>query len=240
MKITSVNNDLIKETSKLLMGKYRETSRLFLLEGEKGIQEAIDAKLEIVRIFSTAGYENHPARIEVTEPVLVKISDTKTPPKAIAVVKQPEFKWKDKFRKVVLLEGIKDPGNLGTILRSASAFGIDAIVLYGDTVDLYNPKCVRSAVGNLWKVPVFKMADLSIFKDYEIVATLPRGKNVTPLKNYNPAERVLIMFGSEADGLSKELKDFATKNLTIEMKENVESLNLSVSASIVMYKIFMK
>ena len=126
------------------------------------------------------------------------------------------------------------------ILRTAAAFGIDAIVLYGDTVDLYNPKCVRSAVGNLWKVPVFKFDDLNIFNDYERIATLPKGINVTNLKDYKPAEKVLIMFGSEADGLSEELKNFATKNITIEMAPTVESLNLSVSASIIFYSIMPK
>ena len=240
MKITSVNNDLIKETAKLLRGKYRDETGLFLVEGNKGIEEAIEAKLEIIHIFSVEGFEDSSQRIEVTEPVLAKISDAKTPPKAVAVVKQPEYEWSKNYKKVVLLEGIKDPGNLGTILRSASAFGIDAIVLYGDTVDLYNPKCVRSTVGNLWKVPVFKMADLSIFKDYEKIATLPNGENVILLKSYKPAEKVLIMMGSEAEGLSEELKNFATKNITIEMDGNVESLNLSVSASIVMYELFVK
>jgi len=240
MKITSVNNDLIKETAKLLRGKYRDETLLFLVEGNKGIEEAIKAKLEIIHIFSIEGFEDLSQRIEVTEPVLAKISDAKTPPKAVAVVKQPEYEWSKNYKKVVLLEGIKDPGNLGTILRSASAFGIDAIVLYGDTVDLYNPKCVRSTVGNLWKVPVFKMADLSIFKDYEKIATLPNGENVILLKSYKPAEKVLIMMGSEAEGLSEELKNFATKNITIEMDGNVESLNLSVSASIVMYELFVK
>ena len=206
MKITSVNNDLIKETAKLLRGKYRDEAELFLVEGSKGIEEAIKAKLEIVHIFSVEGFENLPQRIEVTEPVLKKISDAKTPPASVAVVKQPKYKWSEKFKKVILLEGIKDPGNLGTILRSAAAFKVDAIVLYGDTVDLYNPKCVRSTVGNLWKIPVFKMTDLDIFKDYEKVATLPKEVNVIPLKNYKPANKVLVMFGSEADGLSKELK----------------------------------
>ena len=240
MKITSVNNDLIKETAKLLMGKYRNETGLFLIEGDKGIEEAINAKLEIVHIFSSEGFETHPQRIEVTEPVLSKISDAKTPPKAVAVVKKPEYKWSGKFNKVVLLEGIKDPGNLGTILRSASAFGVDAIILYGDTVDLYNPKCVRSAVGNLWKIPVFKMTDLSVFQNYERIATLPKGANTTSLKDYKPKDKVLVMFGSEADGLGDELKNFATKNITIEMKDNVESLNLSVSASVVMYELFVK
>lgn len=238
MRITSVNNDLIKETAKLLRGKYRDENGLFLVEGTKGIEEAIESGLEIIHIFSSEGFEDYQQRIEVTEPVLAKISDAKTPSKAIAVVKQPKYEWSDSFKKVILLEGIKDPGNLGTILRSASAFGMDAIVLYGDTVDLYNPKCVRSAVGNLWKIPVFKMTNLNIFKDYERVATLPKGVNVVPLKDYNTAGKVLIMFGSEADGLSEELKNLATKNLTIEMNKNVESLNLSVSVSIVMYELF--
>jgi len=238
MKITSVNNDLIKETAKLLRGKYRDEAKLFLVEGVKGIEEAIDAKLEIVHIFSVEGFEDLPQRIEVTEPVISKISDAKTPPASVAVVKQPKYKWSEKFKKVILLEGIKDPGNLGTILRSAAAFKIDAIVLYGDTVDLYNPKCVRSTVGNLWKIPVFKMTDLNIFKDYEKVATLPKGVNAVSLKDYTPAEKVFIMFGSEADGLSQELKQIADKNITIETEDNVESLNLSVSASIVMYKLF--
>lgn len=240
MKITSVNNDLIKETAKLIRGKYRNETGLFLIEGQKGIEEAIKAKLDILHIFSVEGFEQLSQRIEVTEPVMAKISDTKTPPKTIAVVKQPKYEWSENYKKVCLLEGIKDPGNLGTILRSASAFGIDAIVLYGDTVDLYNPKCVRSTVGNLWKVPVFKMDDLSIFTNYERIATLPKGINVIPLKSYKPAEKLLVMFGSEAEGLSDELKTFATKNITIEMEENVESLNLSISASIIMYELFTK
>lgn len=237
MKITSVNNDLIKETAKLLKSKYRNETGLFLLEGQKCIEEAVHSGLEIEKIFSTKGFEDFPQRIEVTEAVISKISDAKSAPSAVAIAKQIKNEWSDKYKKVVLLEGIKDAGNLGTILRSAAAFGIDAVVLYGDTVDLYNPKCVRSAVGNLWKVPVFKLNDLNIFKDYERVATLPAGKNVINLNNYTMPSKVLLMFGSEADGLSDNLKNFATKNITIEMQPGVESLNLSVSAAIIMYKL---
>lgn len=237
MKITSVNNELIKETAKLLKNKYREETGLFLIEGEKGVREAIDAGLTIKHIFSTEGFEEFPQHLEVTEAVLSKITDTKSAPKVVAVAEQIKSEWAENYKKVILLEGIKDAGNLGTILRTATAFGIDAIVLYGDTVDLYNPKCVRSTVGNLWKTPVFKMTDLSIFNDFERVATLPKSKNVINLNDYNPADRVLVMFGSEADGLSDELKNFATKNVTIEMSSSVESLNLSVSAAVLMYKL---
>lgn len=245
MKITSVNNDLIKETAKLLKGKYRDESNLFLIEGEKGINEALEAGIIIERIFVLEGNCDFSAKnvIETTEAVLSKISDAKSAPKAIAVAQKPEYKIGEfiNYNKVILLEGIKDAGNLGTILRTAAAFDIDGIVLYGDTVDLYNPKCVRSTVGCLWKTPVIQIKDFKILQDiftsFERIATLPKGVNVVPLNDYIPAPKVLVMFGSEADGLSEELKEFATKNVTIEMAENVESLNLSVSAAVVMYKI---
>ena len=245
MKITSVNNELVKETSKLLKSKYRDETGLFLIEGEKGVSEAIDAGLSIERIFVLEGLGGYASdnTIETTEAVLAKISDAKSAPKVIAVAKQPKnniatFK---NYKRIILLEGIKDAGNLGTILRTASAFGIDGVVLYGDTVDLYNPKCVRSTVGCLWKTPVVKINDFQTlnvqFSSFERIATLPKGENVLPLNDYTPADKALIMFGSEADGLSDELKDFATKNVTIEMASNVESLNLSVSAAVMMYKI---
>ena len=238
MKITSVNNELVKESAKLLQKKYRKD--LFLLEGSKCIEEAVNSGLEIVHLFVEEGeylFNDFENKIETTEAVLSKISSTETPPKAVAVAKKIKREWSHLYKKVILLEGIKDAGNLGTILRSACAFNIDAVVLYGDTVDLYNPKCVRSTVGNLWKIPVFEMNDLSVFENYERVATLPKSNNTIWLKDYIPQDKVLIMFGSEASGLSEELKNFATNNVTIEMSDKVESLNLSISAGIFMYKI---
>lgn len=238
MKITSVNNELVKETAKLLQRKYRKER--FLLEGIKCIEEAIEYGLEIEHLFvleGSADFSNFENRIETTEAVLSKISSTDSAPKTVAVAKKPAKKWSDEYKKVVLLEDIKDAGNLGTILRTACAFNIDAIVLYGDTVDLYNPKCVRSSVGNLWKIPVFEMKDLNVFKDFERVATLPKSENTVWLSDYNPQEKVLIMFGTESSGLSQKLKDFATKNVTIEMSDKVESLNLSISAGVILYKI---
>ena len=245
MKITSVNNDLVKETAKLLKNKYREETGLFLIEGDKGVNEALDAGLGFERIFVLEGIKGYPEEIaiETTEAVLSKISDAKSAPKVIAVAKQPKVELSDlsNAKKVILLENIKDAGNLGTILRTASAFNYDAVVLYGDTVDLYNPKCVRSAVGNLWKKPVIKIKDFNelkaLFTTYERIATLPKNENVINLKDFKPSEKMLIMFGSEADGLTDKLRDFATKNLTIEMASQVESLNLSVSAAVIMYQL---
>ena len=160
MKITSVTNDLVKETAKLLQRKYRKDK--FLLEGTKCIEEAIEFGLDIENLFVLEGskeFREFENRIETTEAVLSKISSTESAPKAVAVAKQFQRKWSNDYKKVVLLENIKDAGNLGTILRTAAAFNVDAVVLYGDTVDLYNPKCVRSSVGNLWKIPVFELDD---------------------------------------------------------------------------------
>ena len=191
MKITSVNNDLVKETAKLLKGKYRDESGLFLIEGEKGVKEAINAGVNIERIFVLEGVNDYPKDkvIETTEAVLSKISDAKSAPKVVAVAHQvpQDLETIKKAKRVILLEGIKDAGNLGTILRTASAFGFDGIILYGDTVDLYNPKCVRSTVGCLWKTPVINIKDFKALKDsfspYERIATLP--VNIPPKNSKN-------------------------------------------------------
>ena len=245
MKITSVNNDLVKDTAKLLQRKYRDEAGLFLLEGVKCIEEALEFGLEIQQIFVMEGSElftEFQNRIETTEAVLSKISSTTSAPKAVAVGVIPTRAWDKGFKRVVLLEDIKDAGNLGTILRTACAFDVDALILYGDTVDLFNPKCVRASVGNLWKIPVFEVknfADLKEkFENFERVATLPKAENTVWLKDYEPKENVLVMFGTESSGLSEELKEFANKNVTIEMSNKVESLNLSISAGVILYEMF--
>jgi len=244
MKITSVTNDTVKETAKLLNKKYREESQLFLIEGEKALEEAILSGIEIVRIFSQEGITDFCGieTIETTEAVLSKISSTTSAPKIVGVGKQRKISWRKDYKKVLLLENIKDAGNLGTILRTACAFNVDSVILYGDTVDLYNPKCVRSSVGNLWKVPVFEIKNFEELKTLtenfeERIATLPKSDKTVWLNNYKPVRKCLVMFGSEAFGLSDELKKYATKNITIEMSENVESLNLSMSVGIILYKI---
>lgn len=246
-EITSVNNDLVKETCKLQQKKYRDRENKFLLEGKKCIEEAYAAGVAIEYVFvlkDCAEQYNfiHNDKIILTcEAVLKKISTTDSAPDAVAVAVQKHY---DKAglsdaKKVVLLENIKDLGNLGTILRTSTAFGADAVVLYGDCADIYNPKCVRSSVGNLWKIPVvyIKQFDVlqNLFESYERIATLPRANCY--LKDFKVCEPFVVMFGSEADGLSDELIDFATKEVKIEMSSDVESLNLSVSCAVVLYKL---
>ena len=246
MEITSINNDLVKETVKLQQKKYR--TEKFLLEGFKPIEEAFNYGIEIDYVLvlkeKADKYKFLGDKIILTtEQVLKKVSTTDTPPDAVAVGHKKIYNTTElkNTKKVVLLENIKDYGNLGTILRTSVAFGADAIVLYGDSVDLYNPKCVRSSVGNLWKIPVVEIKDIDTlkkhFNDYKRIATLPRANKL--LKDFETKFPVLVMFGSEADGLSKELTDFSTDSVKIEMSENVESLNLSVSCAVVLYKLFL-
>lgn len=245
-KITSVNNDLVKNVAKLQQKKYRDEEKKFLLEGFKAIEEAFNSGIEIEQVFvlKTKEYKYNFLKdklILTNDAVLKKISTTDSAPDAVAVAKQKIFTVEDikSAKKVVLLENIKDSGNLGTILRTAAAFSQDAVVLFGDTVDLYNPKCVRSAVGNLWKIPVIQIKDFfvlqNLFNDFERIATLPKSENTVNLKDFICKNPYVVMFGSEADGLSQELIDFSTQKLTIEMSKDVESLNLSISVGVVLY-----
>ena len=245
MEITSVNNELVKETVKLQQKKYRKGK--FLLEGYKAIKEAFDCGIKLEKIFVNKNKisEYDFAKdiiIETNEAVLKKLGTTESAPEAIAVGYQKVYDINilKAVKKVLLLENIKDLGNLGTIIRSSVAFGAEAIVLFGESVDIYNPKSVRASVGNLWKIPIIHIKDLDelkeIFADFERIATLPRSKNM--LKTFKIKTPSLIMFGSEADGLSDELVNFSTDSVKIEMAQTVESLNLATSVSVILYELF--
>lgn len=245
MEITSVNNDLVKEYAKLLQKKYRKDK--FILEGYKAIKEANDSKIEIEALFVEKSHLEdfkffNKEIIKTNSAVLKKLSDTETPPVAVAIGIQKKYSPEiiKNLKKIILLEGIKDAGNLGTIIRSAVAFRADAIILYGDCVDIYNPKCVRSTVGNLWKIPVINIKMIEQLQKYTNnftrIATLPRTNNL--LKSFELKTPALIMFGSEADGLSEELIKYSTESIKIEMSKEVESLNLATSVSVIMYELF--
>ena len=248
-EITSTNNDLVKETAKLQQKKYRDKENKFILEGYKCIEEAFKAGLNLEYAFvlkeKAEKYNFIKDKLILTNKnVLKKISTVETAPEivGIALKKTCQHNILKNAKKVILLENIKDLGNLGTIIRTSTAFNADAIVLYGkECADIYNPKCVRSTVGNLWKIPIYyidNLKDLEInFTNFEKIATLPKANNF--LKDLEIKYPVIVMFGSEADGLSEDLIKFSTKHIKIEMNKNVESLNLSVSCAVVLYKLFL-
>ena len=240
-EISSVNNELIKTYSKRKQKKYRNIEQLFIIEGLKCVEDAILQGIKIVDIFilkNKVEKYNYKNAIAVDEKVMKKMADTENVPEILAIGETKTYNFSaQKHNKIAVLEGIKDAGNLGTIIRSACAFGIDAIILTGDCIDLYNPKVVRSSVGNMFKIPVFKMSIDEIknnLKEYSIYSTIV--KDGEDLENIKFTPKSVILFGSEADGISKELQEIATKHITLKMAKNVESLNLAISASIIFYK----
>ncbi len=238
-EITSTTNSLVKETVKLHQKKYRD--KLILIEGKKAVEEALKANLEIEYIFSLE--KNEYKNVEtffVNEAVMKKISTTESPSSCVAVAKKPKYQLLEftKFKKIILLENIKDAGNLGTIIRAASAFSVDGIFLFGETVDEFSPKTIRSTAGNMFKIPILKpnMQELLEFKKtHKFIATICHGKNY--FDEFQTKENIIVMFGSEAEGISKTLLDIAEDTLTIKLSKNVESLNLALSAGIIMYEL---
>lgn len=240
-----LSNNKLKELVKLHQKKYRDETGLFIVEGLKSVQELIEEKIEIIDIFATKEFNiNHKYSI-IKENVMKKLTTTTSPCEILAIAKQTTTENETKkANKVILLDSISDPGNLGTIIRSAAAFGIEGIILFGDCVDLYSSKVIRSTAGNFFKVPTMKIKTTKDIKTYfpnhKVIATALSKENNISLKECAQIDKYIIMFGSEAKGLSKELTQITDKNIKLEMTNNVESLNLSVSASIVLYELFTK
>lgn len=244
-EITSASNEKIKDTVKLHQKKYRNEKGLFLIEGYKPIFEANSEKAEILTVYTT---KKHVEKFEfvqdkiilVTDAIMEKISTTDTPPEAVAVAKQIVKTLddvKDKTR-IALLENVKDAGNLGTLLRSAAAFKIEAVILSGDTIDQFHPKAVRSTVGALFKVPVVKAPLNEVkntFKNHSFIAAVVNYADIVNPESIDYKKSFVVMLGSEADGLTKEAVDISTVKTTIPMSNSTESLNLSVAGSILFY-----
>ena len=240
-EIFSINNELIKNCAKLKQKKYRALDNLFIIEGSKCVEDAILHNITLEHIFvlkdkiQKFSYDD---AILVDEKVMQKLSDTQSAPEILAVAKIPECEFKkDKYNKIAVLEDIKDAGNLGTIIRSACAFGLDAIIMTGDCIDLYNPKVIRSSVGNIFKLPVFKLSldeIKQVLKNYTLYSTIVKGGQ--DLSDIKFAQKSAILFGSEADGITQDLKNLATQHITLKMATNVESLNLAICASIIFYE----
>lgn len=243
MLITSVNNEHIKELVKVKDKKYRDQSDTFLVETKHLVLEAY--KEGLVKELILEQNELFPLDVDtlyVSPEVLKKLSSTNTPSKVMAVV----YKKKEIDRvgeKVLILDNIQDPGNLGTIIRSAVAFNIDTIVLSNDTVDLYNPKVVRSNQGMMFHVNIIKRDIISFIHElknegYKIVGTkVTNGHDVRDAKIYS---HFALIIGNEGKGISYDVDNLCDEYLYIKMDNNCESLNASVAASILMYEISKK
>ncbi len=245
--ITSVDNPLVKEARSLNDKKFRKFYGKFLVDGEKLVREVVDGELEIDKIFvdsaklSSFDYilgKFSGKVVPVTEKVLASISENITPQGIIAeVVMKETFDFSPKKNKPILvLDRIQDPGNLGTIIRTAAATGFETIVLI-DTADPYSPKVVRASSGGIFYLDIFRMNQEEIIdfcekKNYELLIADMGGKNV--FKNKIDNKNVALVIGNEGQGVSKTFKEKGVA-ISLPMKEQMESLNAGVSASVLMY-----
>lgn len=232
MEITSVNNHLIKETVKLKQKKYRDEGKVFIVEGYHLYEEA--KKVGIVRqIFTTDKMITGDNVVQVSDAVLSKISQMKSPQRVLAVCNKLEKNTLT--NRVLILEKIQDPGNLGTLLRSALAFGFDTVVL-DNTVDLYNDKVIRSTQGAMFKLNFIYQAAIDFIEKnpgYTIYGTSMDGDAMTDIE-YD--DNIALILGNEGSGVSVKTLMKTDRNITIKTKE-VESLNVGVAGSIIMHEI---
>ena len=237
-RIDSVNNPKIKARAKLSRKKERDASGLFCAEGEHLVREALAAG--IVEVILTLGripfdFANV---IEVSPQVLSKLSSSVSGTDVIAICRMEE-KPVLKKERLLLLDGVQDPGNLGTLIRTAQSFGYDAVYCSRETCDFYNDKVIRSTQGALFHIPVFR-ADLEELcrslqsEGIAVIATTLR--SACPLKQLKrPAKHALIL-GNEGSGVSEILQSLADERVRIEM-DGFESLNVAAAGGIMMYEL---
>lgn len=236
--ITSVNNNHIKELCKLKEKKYRDSTNSFLIEGEHLIYEAYKEGL-LIEVLPLIGEDfSIDTKITfITPEVMKKLSSTDTIPKVIGVSK----KRKEDIigNKVLILEDIQDPGNLGTIIRSSLAFNVDTIVLSLRCVDLYNPKVIRATQGSLFHINII-VRDIDLFirelktREYKIFGTKVNGG--LDIRSINLPSKYALIIGNEGQGMSKETTSLCDNLLYIKMNNEIESLNAGVAASILLYE----
>ena len=241
-EITSTENKIYKQTKKLLGRSERNKTKLFIAEGQRIVEDAVSANVAEY-IFVSENYNGTMYDLptyQVSNKMFAALSDTETTQGIIAVCRMINHNIEEIDCDTLLVcDGVSDPGNLGTLIRTAECSGAGGAVLLKGTVDPYSPKVVRSTMGSIFRVPVY-FADADALKkhlsDYSIVATVLDGSK--DLYDIEFPEKTAVVVGNEAHGVSGEVADMAQIRTLIPMCGNSESLNASVAGSVVMYEIF--
>jgi len=240
----------IKLIVQLKQKKYRELNNMFIVEGTRNVIDFLQSKMSLVEIFATNNWiedqdfntnEFHTNKVTLVE--LKKVTALSTPSEVLAIFKLPNTDFtgyivSNNFS--VVLDNISDPGNLGTIIRTADWFGINQIYCSNNTVDAFNPKVVQATMGSLARVKIIYTDLESILKnkpkDLPVFGALLVG---TSIKELEPQTNGVILIGSEAHGISEELLPFITQKITIPSYKNdinnPESLNASIATAIICY-----
>lgn len=258
--IESKENKYIKEIVKLNTKKYRNEYNKFYVEGRKLLEEVIkfsEKNIESILI-SKEKLEMGILKIDgkileknqirdkifiVKNSLIEKITEQKNPEGIITIVKKESKKESELNEKILpVLDGVSDPGNLGTILRTLVATGIKQVVLTEDCTDIYSPKVLRSSMGAVFKIEVIylkndELLEMLKSKGYCIYSTEMNGENVYDV-DFNSISKKALIFGNEANGVSENIKENTDIHITIPMEKNTESLNLSTSLSVVFYEVY--
>jgi len=254
--ITSVNNTKIKLVRELLnTKKHRERTRTMIVEGVRLAEEALAVNTSInfclysdrisergknvVRQIQALSYDTE----EVSADLLDRISDTKTSQGILLAAPYPEVHLRKKIDPVIVLDRIRDPGNMGTILRTAAAIGIGAVLLTPGTTDPFSPKVMRAAMGAQFHLPIQVMDSQDIQKfcksinGIELSILLADSKSSLSCWDADLYKPVCMVIGGETEGISDNLRDIANGSVSIPMGSLMESFNAAVAASILMYEI---
>ncbi len=240
MVITSLDNEKVKYYYKLQKKKYRDINSEFMVEGEHLVLEAYKAGvLKEVLLEEGDVLPINTEQIEVTKDILKKISTLNSPPKMIGLCKKTIDTTIGK--RILIIDEVQDPGNMGTIIRSAVAFNIDTIIIGDNTVDVYSPKVVRATQGMIFHVPiVFYSIDklIPILKKLKIPVFATNVKYGEEVKNLSYEERktFALIIGNEGNGVNPKYLENSDKFIYIPMNDVVESLNVAVATSIILYE----
>ena len=238
MEITSLQNQKIKEWNKLKQVKYRKLNNLYLVEGEHLVNEAYNNNvLKELIVLDNNLFIDVPT-FYVTKEIMKHLSDLTTPPHIIGVC---AITTNDEIgSKVLVLDNISDPGNTGTLIRSALAFNFDTVILSDDSVDLYNPKVIRATQGNHFKLNIIT-GDLNhylnLIKEQKTPIYGTDVSNGINLKDINQSDKICIILGNEGSGIKPSLTKYIDKSINIEINKDCESLNVGVAGSIIMYEL---
>ncbi|MCD8307928.1 MAG: RNA methyltransferase [Clostridia bacterium] len=236
MTITSKSNPKVRQVRFLRDKKQRDETGLYLVEGTKPVLEAISSGQAIEEIFATEKLSHmFPGCTEVSEEVFGSMSTEMNPQGVLATVHVPETSLRaPRTSHCILLDGLQDPGNVGTVIRTANAAGYREIYL-ADCADPFSPKAVRASMSGIFYVQVFpgpRKEILDALKGIPLVCADMKGEDVFL---YKPPNRFCLCVGNEGNGLSEEVKSLSQSKISVPMDPSCESLNAAVSAGICMY-----
>ena len=244
MIITSKDNEIIKNIKKLKEKKYRLDS--YIVEGIKMVKEAISENQEIALIAIREDFKidfdtKNIKTVIISNKIFNDISDVKTPQGILAVIKKNQNNQIETNSDYILaLDSLQDPGNMGTIIRTADSANINQIIINKTTVDPYSPKVIRSTMGAIYRTNIIEVEDLKTTlremksKGFQIITTDLKATQSIYDINYN--NKTVVVIGNEANGVSQEILQTADKKVIIPMLGKTESLNASIAASIMIYE----